>query len=384
MTADVVVVGGGLAGLATATSLARRGVSVTVLDAGTWPRTTMCGEFLSPDAERALDGIGAADAVSRLHAPWIRAVRVTVSGGGRLRADATSTLPVPGRGVSRWDLDARVAEAARAAGVVLVEHARVVSLDPAASQVTASWAGGCVSARVAVVATGRVPGLGRGHAAPARRWVAVKMHVRGVRAAGVTELHFVRGAYVGVNEVVCAGEHVVNVCALARRDAWERAGARPEGMWELLSRESLAFAARMRRAVRVDGSEVAAAGFAFSRRLAFGEGERSPFFVGDAAALIAPWCGDGQAMALTGGASLGDILAGCRLEDADDVARAAAAWDEQLRRRFRGRLLLGRALQTVLLRPRAAAPLVRSFADRPAVSDWVYLGTRGRLGVRAS
>ena len=47
-TMDVVVVGAGPAGAATAILLAERGWSVALLDKAAFPRPKICGEYLSP------------------------------------------------------------------------------------------------------------------------------------------------------------------------------------------------------------------------------------------------------------------------------------------------------------------------------------------------
>jgi flavin-dependent dehydrogenase len=383
VTVRVLVVGGGPAGLAVATTLARADVAAIVCEAGVWPRPRMCGEFLSPDAQSALAALGAGDLVRRLDAPEIDAVRVTVARGGRVVAEVSSALGAGGHGVSRIDLDAALAETARASGAELRERWRIDAISPGADGVDARGPSGVVAGDAVVVATGRLPDPGRDAAEPLREWVAVKVHVSGVRLPRLTELHFADGAYVGMNEVACRGERVVNVCALARRRTWERAGATPDTLWDWLARANPAFAERWRRASPVADSEVAAAGFGFAVRGARGSGERPPFFVGDAAALIAPLCGDGQAMALGGGVALGRILAryGAAL-DASAVRAAADAWEREFRASFRGRLALGRALQSVLLRPRAASLFVRAAAAVGPVPAWLYRRTRGPVEVR--
>lgn len=383
MTARVVVVGGGPAGLAVATTLARADVAATVCEAGNWPRPRMCGEFLSPDAQSALTALGAGDLVQRLGAPAIDAVRVTVARGGRVVAEVSSALGAGGHGVSRVDLDETLAETARASGAELRARCRIDGIAADADAVAARGPATVAAGDAVVVASGRVPGPGRGATAPSREWVALKVHVRGVRLPRVTELHFADGAYVGMNEVACRGERVVNVCALARRVAWDRAGATPGAFWESLARANPAFAERWRRASPVADSDVAAAGFGFAVRGARGAGERPVLFVGDAAALIAPLCGDGQAMALAGGVALGRILASHAPSlDAHAVRDAADVWEREFRAGFRGRLVLGRALQSVLLRPRAASALVRAATAIGPVPAWIYRRTRGPVEAR--
>ncbi len=58
LSADVLVVGGGPAGSAAATELARAGRSVIVIDKATFPRDKCCGDGLTTLALRELDGLG--------------------------------------------------------------------------------------------------------------------------------------------------------------------------------------------------------------------------------------------------------------------------------------------------------------------------------------
>jgi len=55
--ADVIVVGAGPAGSATAAYLARAGVDVLVLEKATFPREKVCGDGLTPRGVRALVGM---------------------------------------------------------------------------------------------------------------------------------------------------------------------------------------------------------------------------------------------------------------------------------------------------------------------------------------
>ncbi len=56
---DVVVVGGGPAGLATAIAVAQRGMSAVVLERHSMPTDKACGEGLMPPALTALEALGA-------------------------------------------------------------------------------------------------------------------------------------------------------------------------------------------------------------------------------------------------------------------------------------------------------------------------------------
>ena len=52
---EIHIVGGGLAGLSLAIALRTRGIPVTVMEAGTYPRHRVCGEFISGVSAATLD-----------------------------------------------------------------------------------------------------------------------------------------------------------------------------------------------------------------------------------------------------------------------------------------------------------------------------------------
>lgn len=121
--AEVLVVGGGPAGAATAVRLARAGRDVIVLDRAAFPREKACAEFLSPGAVRALDALGVLpDAATR--GAWQRGMRIVSEG-------ASFTLRYRdgerGLGIPRPALDALLLARARREGAETRERAAVAA-----------------------------------------------------------------------------------------------------------------------------------------------------------------------------------------------------------------------------------------------------------------
>src|SRR5439155_1420255 len=78
--ADVIVVGAGPWGAATAILLAEHVLTVQLLDRARFPRPKICGEYLSPEAPRVLDRLGVLKTVDGLATP-LAGMRITPPDG---------------------------------------------------------------------------------------------------------------------------------------------------------------------------------------------------------------------------------------------------------------------------------------------------------------
>lgn len=159
--ADVVVVGGGPAGAATAIAAATRGLRVVMLDAGS--REPAPGETLHPGVEPILDVLGVGDRVRRQG--FVRHAGLWVTWGEPRRfvpygADARGAW----LGFQAWrpDLDRILADRAVAVGVRVIRPCRALAPLRARRRVTGvRTSEGDVTARFTVDATGGGGWLGR-------------------------------------------------------------------------------------------------------------------------------------------------------------------------------------------------------------------------------
>ena len=102
---DVVVIGGSLAGAACARELARLGLDVVALERGTFPRSKVCGGFVSPGAVDCLERLGVLDEVRAAGAVEISAARVAVEESQVEESQVDVRFSRPGLGISRTVLD---------------------------------------------------------------------------------------------------------------------------------------------------------------------------------------------------------------------------------------------------------------------------------------
>jgi flavin-dependent dehydrogenase len=148
---DVVIVGGSLAGAATAIHLARRGIDVEVLEQASSPRRKPCGEGLFSGGSAELRKLGVIEAVEAESAV-ITSMRFRLGD-----AAAEAALPkasTPHLGVRRDLLDGRLLAAAAQAGARVSRGVQVRKLVRGNSGFHLETTAGDVEGRVIVAADG--------------------------------------------------------------------------------------------------------------------------------------------------------------------------------------------------------------------------------------
>ncbi len=170
---DVVVVGGGPAGLAFAAAAAARGLDVLVLEARPLPVDKACGEGLLPAGVRALEALGARALLGPGEATPLSSIRWVDATGPSVEVP----LPAPGGlGVRRTALSAALLARARAAGAE-VREAELLDHRRGADEVLLQSTAGALRARLLVAADGL--------ASPVRRREGLDLPVAGPRRFGL-------------------------------------------------------------------------------------------------------------------------------------------------------------------------------------------------------
>lgn len=369
---DAIVVGGGPAGSAVATFLARRGHDVLLLDAARFPRDKVCGEGVSPEAWRLLEALGAADRVRALSPRPLRGMRLVSPDGTAFQGEYRRGAGL-GLAVRRLALDAALLGVAREAGASVREQARVTGLLRAGASVEGvrvEGAGGTEvhRGRVVVGADGRASvvarslGLLREH----RHWhrFAVRGYWEGVEAlSDFGEMHVGGGGYCGLAPLSPSLANVTFV--LDRRDMGPAAGDL-EGFYRRALRQRWP-----RLAERLDGARLAPAPRAIGPLALECRAVAAPgaVLVGDAAGFFDPFTGEGVTLALrTAELAAAAIDAALCRSPATTLPRLRA-YERARRAATRDKFRFNRVLQVAVGRPELANAVARRLARRPDLAD---------------
>jgi hypothetical protein len=111
---EVIIIGGGLAGLTAAIHLSKNGFQVVVIEKNDYPKHKVCGEYISNEVLPYLQGLDVD--ISELHPVNITKIIFSTAKGKVINGK----LPLGGFGISRYALDAFLFKKALANGCRII------------------------------------------------------------------------------------------------------------------------------------------------------------------------------------------------------------------------------------------------------------------------
>jgi geranylgeranyl reductase family protein len=365
---DVLVVGGGPAGAASAIFLKQRGRDVLLIDEASFPRDKVCGEGISPEAWRLLQALGAADSVRALR-PWpLRGMSLTAPDGTTFQGTYRGT-PHAGFALRREVLDKTLLDVAKDAGVEVRERTRATDLLIEAGRVVGvvceeDHGPERLRARLVVGADGRRSvvarrlGLLREHCSLVK--FAVRGYWEGMEGLGEHgEMHVGGGGYCGIAPHSAS---VANVAFVLDRRAMAAAAGDIEGFYRAALGRWPRIKERLAHA-RLSGVPKAIGPLAIEAlRLSV----PGALLVGDSAGFYDPFTGEGVTLALRS-AEIATPIADAALQSGD-TARLGA-YDRLRHQATRDKFRLNRLLQRVVAWPSVGNAVAHRLSRRPDLAD---------------
>jgi len=376
--AQVIVVGGGPAGSATAYFLARAGIETVIVDRARFPRDKTCSEYLSPQASRILEEMNALDAVESAGAAQLTGMRVHAPNGATVHGEFVAGHGFRGHrdtglAVRRTVLDAILLDRARAAGARVDEGVRVTNVlknqDGRVTGITTIDEDGRTSEQSADLVIGAdglrsVVGRRLGLIRPSRwpRRIALVAHYSGAQnISDLGEMNVDRDGYSGMANV---GNGLVNLSIVVPVSRAAEVAVDSTEFFESWIAEHPVLSATLGSATR-EGPVRTTGPFATSARRAWSPGVA---LVGDAAEFFDPFTGEGIYTALRGGEMLSAFAADAVRAPARSN-RALREYERARRKEFSGKWLVEKIIGTIIASPPLVNRAAKVLSRRKDMAD---------------
>lgn len=366
--ADIIIVGGGLAGLTSAIHLSRSGLKVTIIEKNRYPKHKVCGEYVSNEVLPYLRWL-TADPFSLQPTRINRALISAVSG-----KTVECRLPLGGFGISRYAFDRFLLNKALNHGCTLIEDTVTdMALTHNTYQVNTT-AHGTLPAKMVLGAYGKRSvldhKLSRNFIKQPSPWLAVKAHYQGNFSKDLVALHNFRGGYCGVSKVE---NDVINICYLVDYNTFKQYRDIEAYQQQVLFK-NIHLKAIFENSRLLFDKPLTISQVSFDKKETV---YNHVLMVGDTAGLIHPLCGNGMAMAIHSAKIASELILqyfGGSICSRNMLERAyLQAWNTQ----FKKRLHMGKILATVFSNERLSETLISGLLHFPALLPALIRQTHG-------
>ena len=331
---DIVVVGGGLAGLTVSALLTKAGFKVLLIEKKEYPFHRVCGEYISNEVIGFLHREGL---FPKQHdPPSISKFRLTSTNG----TEHTIDLPLGGFGISRYRFDHFLYRKNLGLGTdVLLKHSVSKIQKEQGRFLTTVENGKQIQSKLVIGAYGKRSGLDktfkRDFFFKRSPYVGVKYHIRTNHPHDLITLHNFRNGYCGISKIE---NEEYNLCYLTHRDNLKTTGSIKALENEVLFRNP-ALKDLFNNSDFLFENPVTINEISFLPKSLIEDGV---IMCGDAAGMITPLCGNGMAIAIHSAKILTDAITAAPQLDPEAIGQQYSHnWNEQ----FKRRMIIGRMVQ---------------------------------------
>ncbi len=340
---QIVIIGGGLAGLTASLHLASAGFQIKLFEKDTYPNHKVCGEYLSREILPYMNTLGAP--LNLLNPVAIEQLLYSSPSGKVIKAE----LPLGGIGISRYALDNFLYQKALEGGVEVIND-NITDIDFSENRFQILTVNGVVAESLLVLgAYGKRSlldkKLNRGFIKKKTGWLAVKAHYElDSFPDNLVALHNFKGGYCGLSKTETSA---INVCYLATYNSFKKHKNADVYKQEVLMKNKH-LNSFFKKAKPLFSKDLTIAQISFDQKTRV---QDHVLMLGDAAGLIHPLCGNGMAMAIHSAKIASETI----IEHYDPMSlnrkKLEEVYNKRWNKTFRSRLQTGRILQKILLNP---------------------------------
>ena len=369
-TNDVVIIGGGLAGLTASIDLAMRGKQVLVIEKNTYPHHKVCGEYVSNEVRPYLQHLGLN--IEKFTPVEISKLELGTHSGKKIKV----SLPLGGFGISRYLLDQQLYLLAKARGVEFLFDT-VQDVQFSKDEFTISLSSHeTLYAKVVVGAFGKRSNMDKKLNRPfinkKSSWLAVKCHYKNYSFPDeLVSLQTFPGGYGGLSKTE---DGKINFCYLAKYEDFKKKGNLKEFESQVLTKNKV-LDHFLEQAAPVFEKPLSIAQVSFDKKDVV---ENHILMCGDTAGLIHPLCGNGMAMAIHSAKIATDYVILYLENENYSRNRMENEYRKAWTTEFHKRLKMGRWLQGLMLHTNWFDFALSTVASSRTILRGVISGTHGK------
>ncbi len=369
---DVIIVGGGLAGLVCSIILSRKGFKILLLEKKSYPFNKVCGEYVSNEVIGFLNSLGFDP--FKYNASHIDNLRISFPSGKNIFVD----LDMGGFGISRFTMDHSLSKIAQTSGALLLENCRVNDITFNENVFSVSSSTGLFKSRFVIGSYGKRDlldkKLNRKFIHSHTGYLGVKYHIKLDYPVNEIGLDNFSGGYCGIVKIE---DDKYNLCYLYRRNKNDNfKSIRELEEKKLFSNPNIRTI--FQKSFFINEHPEVINEISFTDKTCI---EDHIFLCGDAAGLITPLCGNGMSMAIHGAKILSEILIDnlSRENNINTLQRLKIENDytKIWKTAFSSRLFWGRTLQEIYGNKNLTAVSLSIIHSFPSFEKWLIRKTHG-------
>lgn len=363
---DVVIVGGGIAGLINAILIGRSGLSVALFEKKSYPFHRVCGEFISNEVRSFL----IRNELFPVELGPVSLSKFLLTSTDGKRADLP--LEMGGFGISRYAFDNYLFQEACRVRVEVFQNMSVSKISKETDTFCTTAGGKIYESKLVIGAYGKRASLDKTRDFMRKKspYLGVKYHIRTDLPPDQIALHNFQDGYCGVSQIE---NNQFNLCYLSHRK-----NLKPYKDIDAMEKAVLHKNPFLKRIW--DSSD-----FLFKKPLVINEisFERKELvhnqvlMCGDTAGMITPLCGNGMAIAIRSAKILSELVVEFLAETHPSRSKLEAKYTNQWNKEFAFRLAVGRNIQK-LFGAKWSSNLGVRLAKVPSIGSAIVRMTHGQ------
>ena len=365
---DVIIIGGGLAGLSSAIHLSKNKLSVLVIEKNEYPKHKVCGEYISNEVLPYLTFLGID--VFKLGAKKIDKFELSTPKNKLVKAN----LPLGGFGISRYCLDNQLSKIALTNQATITQDT-VENVSFTNDMFSVETKSKNYTSKIVIGAYGKRANLdvklNRKFIKNKSPFLAVKTHLKGDFPDNLVALHNFEGGYCGVSKVE---DDSINVCYITNFEAFKKYKNIDDFQNKVVFKNN-ALKSVFESTTSVFENPLTISQISFETKSPI---ENHMFMCGDTAGMIHPLCGNGMSMAIRS-AQMASLLI---IQFFNGTIKDRKALEKQYLREwnteFKSRLTTGHIVAKLFSYNKLAEVLIRIVKWMPSILPQIIKRTHGK------